>query len=170
MGTLTAHNWALWTKIIWLAMLLDVTFIMCQQFLQSHEKSHRLWTKNQSLARGLLAHQTKILLGINFLGPWEGGIWSRIFFNHFDFTPWPTYGSVGSSVCSVDCLGRDCATQRPCHLFGRYQNYWFKALTGAIYLGGGLGWRTQRATGHLDPILYLYLKWSQKLLHQSLHL
>ena len=35
-GPLTAHNWALWTKIIWPAMLLDVSFIMCQQHPQYH--------------------------------------------------------------------------------------------------------------------------------------
>ena len=49
-------------------------------FAKSHEKSHRLWTKNLSLARGLLALQIKIPLGINFLGPWEGGIWFKLFF------------------------------------------------------------------------------------------
>ena len=49
-------------------------------FAKSHEKSHRLWTKNQSLARGLLALQIEISLGIYFLGPWEGGIWSWLFF------------------------------------------------------------------------------------------
>ena len=38
-------------------------------FAKSHEKSHRLWTKNLSLARGLLALQIKIPLGIHFLGP-----------------------------------------------------------------------------------------------------
>ena len=42
-------------------------------FAKSREKSHRLWTKNLSLARGLLALQIKIPLGIHFLGPWEGG-------------------------------------------------------------------------------------------------
>jgi len=42
-------------------------------FAKSHEKSLRLWTKNLSLARGLLALQIKIPLGIRFLGPWEGG-------------------------------------------------------------------------------------------------
>ena len=45
-------------------------------FAKSREKSHRLWTKNLSLARGLLALQIKIPLGIHFLGPREGGIWS----------------------------------------------------------------------------------------------
>ena len=49
-------------------------------FAKSHEKSHRLWTKNQSLARGLLALQIKIPLGNHFLGPWEGGMWSRFYF------------------------------------------------------------------------------------------
>ena len=44
-------------------------------FAKSHEKSHRLWTKNLSLARGLLALQIKIPLGIHFLGPWKGGKW-----------------------------------------------------------------------------------------------
>ena len=48
-------------------------------FAKSYEKSHRLWIKNQSLARGLLALQIKIPLGIHLLGPWEGGIWSRFF-------------------------------------------------------------------------------------------
>jgi len=38
-------------------------------FAKSREKSHRLWTKNLSLARGLLALQIKIPLGIHFLGP-----------------------------------------------------------------------------------------------------
>ncbi len=42
-------------------------------FAKSREKSHRLWTKNLSLARGLLALQIKIPLEIHFLGPWEGG-------------------------------------------------------------------------------------------------
>ena len=55
-------------------------FFLCQFFLQSHEKSHRLWTKNLCLARGLLALQIKIPLGINFLGPWEGGKWFDFFF------------------------------------------------------------------------------------------
>ena len=49
-------------------------------FAKSHEKSHKLWTKNQSLARGLLKLQIEIPLGIYFLGPWEGGIWSRFSF------------------------------------------------------------------------------------------
>ena len=60
-------------------------------FAKSHEKSHRLWTKNQSLARGLLALQIKIPLPLHFPGPLEGGIWSRFIFYHFDFTPWPAY-------------------------------------------------------------------------------
>ena len=49
-------------------------------FAKSHEKSHRLWTKNLSLARGLLALQIKIPLGIHFLGPWEGGKQFYFFF------------------------------------------------------------------------------------------
>ena len=43
-------------------------------FAKSHEKSHRLWTKNLCLARGLLALQIKIPFGIHFLGAREGGI------------------------------------------------------------------------------------------------
>ena len=57
-----------------------ISYYVSTIYAKSHEKSHRLWTQNQSLARGLLALQTKIPLGINFLGPWEGGIWSRFFF------------------------------------------------------------------------------------------
>ena len=49
-------------------------------FAKSREKSHRLWTKNLSLARGLLALQIKIPLGIHFLGPWEGGKRFYLFF------------------------------------------------------------------------------------------
>ena len=49
-------------------------------FAKSHEKSHRLWTKNQSLARGILALQIKIPLAIHFLGPLEGGISFELFF------------------------------------------------------------------------------------------
>ena len=65
----------------------------------SHEKSHRLWTKKQSLARGLQALQIKIPLTIHFLGPLDGGIWSRfIFFYHFDFTPWPAYSTVSDGL------------------------------------------------------------------------
>ena len=59
-----------------------------QEFLQNHMKNHRLWSKDQRLARGLPALQIKIPLEIHFLGPWkEYGL--GFFFNHFDSTPWP---------------------------------------------------------------------------------
>ena len=58
----------------------DILYYVSIIFAKSHEKSHRLWTKNLSLARGLLAIQIKIPLGIHFLGPWEGGILVEFFF------------------------------------------------------------------------------------------
>ena len=75
-------------------------------FAKSHEKSHRLWTKNQSLARGLLALQIKIPLPLHFPGPLEGGIWSRFIFYHFDFTPWPAYCLSVLTVARIRVLAR----------------------------------------------------------------
>ena len=63
----------MWTNIEWLAMFLEVSFIMCQQFLQSHMRNHTDYRPKTKVllepSRGLLALQIKIPLGIHFLGP-----------------------------------------------------------------------------------------------------
>ena len=64
-------------------------------FAKSREKSHRLWTKNLSLVRGLLALQIKIPLGIHFLGPWEGGKRFYFFFLSLWLHPLATLGASG---------------------------------------------------------------------------
>ena len=57
-----------------------ISYYVSTIYAKSHEKSHRLWTQNQSLARGLLALQIKIPVGNGFLVPWEGGKWFYFFF------------------------------------------------------------------------------------------
>ena len=71
-------------------------------FAKSREKSHRLWTKNLSLARGLLALQIKIPLGIHFLGPWEGGKRFYFFFLSLWLHPLATltYTKSFSFICT----------------------------------------------------------------------
>ena len=43
---------------------------------------------------------------IHFLGPLEGGIWSRFIFYHFDFTPWPAYCLSVLTVAWIRVLAR----------------------------------------------------------------
>ena len=45
----------------------DIFYYVSKKFAKSHEKSHRLWTKNQSLVRGRLALLLKIPLRIQIL-------------------------------------------------------------------------------------------------------
>ena len=71
MGSYTVQNYPLWTKIVWLAMFVEVSFIICfKKNAKSHDKSDRLWTKNKSLARGLLALQmnTNLFQNAKILG------------------------------------------------------------------------------------------------------
>ena len=81
-------------------------------FAKSCEKSHRLWTKNLSLARGLLALKIKIPSGIHFLGPWEGGKLFYLFFLVTLTSP-PGHPRVESqghlSKCPTYCVTVQCS-------------------------------------------------------------